>query len=541
MNMKKIAAILLVLALVFGMNAQAFAAESTSTITIKGNGEFKAYRILDAKNLGAVDPKAEEKEYVYEYTVNGTYRDVLKSVTQKTSDEDIIDYIKGKNAEGIRDFADAVYAAVKNMAADATSENGKIENAPYGYYLFAETEVSDLSSDTISLAMLNTAGLATVTVDTKEGVPEVTKKVLEVNDSTPAGEGNPKWDVKADHDMGDTVYYYIKGTVSEKYADYASYGYRFTDTMDPGLTYNDDMEIYVGGTMNDNGTYTKGVAITQYFKIEDSVGTDSKTTIIAESNLKEIPDVTITGDSEIYAVYSATLNEYAVIAKNGNQNTVVLEFENDPYHAGSGDKNPETPDLPNEPGRTPESTTVVFTLEAQVNKVDEKGAAVTGAGFTLYKYDADHTEEDKWIPVGTEIKVTEKDETTQKCIFEFKGLDTGKYKLVETTVPSGYNKAADVEFEIRAEYKGVADGHDASVVKLYVYKGSELVSEGNNKSFTIVTETDKTYISTDVINRAGLVLPSTGGVGTTLFYIAGALLLIGSLVVIVTKKRVNRD
>lgn len=136
---------------------------------------------------------------------------------------------------------------------------------------------------------------------------------------------------------------------------------------------------------------------------------------------------------------------------------------------------------------------------------------LAGAGFTLYKWDAAKND---WAAVGNEI--------TGKTTFEFKKLDEGKYKLVETTVPAGYNKADDVEFEIISTLEG-------TTLKDLTVDPSD--------SFTVTLESGK--IETDVVNNAGTELPSTGGMGTTIFYIAGGVLVVAAAVLLITKKRMN--
>lgn len=493
--MKKILAVALTLMLVLSLATTAFAA----SITIEGGAsgsEYAAYKLLNATN--AVD--AEGNNTLFAYTLNEKYTAILQSVTGKTAQADIVAYIQALDTDGIRTFANAVYEAIKAASpaidADYTTDEDKFEGVDQGYYLIAETKVGD-TADTFSLVMLDTAGDDEITITTKEDKPTVEKKVEEKNDST----GESSWGDSADHDVGDVINYEITGTVSSKYADYKSYYYSFSDTMVTGLTLNaDSIKIMIGET-----------DVTSQFDVDTT-----EHSFTATANLKELTGVTITDATKIIVTYTATLNENAVSGTTGNKNEVVLKYENDPYHEGDG--KPETPDEPEKPGETPKDENVVFTYDVVVDKVhktgeDENGnpvyGALEGAGFTLYKWNA---EANDWVAVENEI--------TGVTTFEFKKLDEGKYKLVETTVPEGYNKAADVEFEITSTLEGT------ELTDLTVTPAD---------NFTVTLESGK--IETDVVNNSGTELPETGGIGTTIFYILGGVLAVAAVVLLITKKR----
>lgn len=477
-KMRRIVSLVLAMVMVFAMSANVFAANITITGGASGS-VYVAYKVLNATDGG--DGK-------YAYTLNEKYEDVLKEVTGKENQKEIIEYIEALKADGIRKFADDLYNKINTKEVEYTSENGSFSNVDQGYYLIAEKTLGS-AQDTYSLVMLDTAGQKDITVNTKEGAPTVEKKVEEKNDST----GASSWGDSADYDVNDVINYRITGTVSSKYADYQSYYYSFGDTMDAGLTLNkDSIKVTIDGTdVTSQFTFVK----------EDHAFT-------ATANLKELAGVTINANTEIIVTYTATLNENAVSGTTGNKNTVVLEYENNPYHKGDGDSS--TPDKPETPGKTPEDVNIVFTYDVIVNKTDGKNA-LEGAGFTLYKY---NNKSQDWIAVGSEI--------TNVTTFEFKKLDEGKYKLVETTVPAGYNKADDIEFEIISTLDGVE------------LKG---LTVNPADKFTITLESGK--IETTVVNLSGAELPSTGGIGTTIFYVVGAILVVGAAVVLITRRRMD--
>ncbi len=514
-NIRKVLALVLAVMMVMSLATSAFAADITITGGADGS-QYAAYMLLNATTSEAGEEG--EKDDNFAYTLNKKYTAILQAVTGKTEQAEIVDYISALDADGIRAFADDVYAAIvaAGLEADAVAEGNTFTGVAQGYYLIAETHTGD-AADTISLVMLDTAGNSNITVKTKEDKPKVDKEVEEVNDST----GTTAWGESADHDLGDKINYRITGTVSDRYANYLSYYYSFTDTMSAGLTYNGDAKVYVV-----NGE-TK-TEVTEQFVIETLANG-----FTATSNLKELTGVTVNAESLIVVEYTATLNETAVIGGEGNPNEVYLEYENNPYHEADGDNNPKTPNKPEKPGETPKDICVVFTFEAVVNKVDAEGEALEGAGFTLYKWVADESEAGgTWVQIGEEIVGNDLTK------FEFLRLDAGKYKLVETTVPAGYNKAEDVEFEIVAEYTPVegTDG-DKTLTGLKVVKGEEILSDGEEASFTVSVE--KGTVSTDIVNNSGVELPSTGGIGTTIFYILGGVLVLAAVVLLVTKKRMS--
>lgn len=512
---RKLVAFLLATLMVMSMSMGVLAEAEKCTITITEGADgsvYAGYKLLDV-TVGTT--AGDEKTYAY--TVNDTYLDVLKSVTNQTTEEKIIEYIEDLRDDevGMRDFADAVYAAITEGSlpadikttdndnttdADESATKNIFENVDQGYYLIAETQTGS-DADTFSLVMLNTAGQSEVAIETKEDVPTVTKKI---------SEGNATADYTSAA-VGDTISFEITGTVSSKYADYESYYYCFMDTLSPGLTLNQDsIKIYVDGNV--------GQDITDQFNWEKT-----ENSFTAKSNLKEIASPTITAGSTIVVKYTATLNEGAVSTEEGNKNTVVLEYENDPYHADDdGDTDPKTPNKPTTPGETPEDVNVVFTYDVVVKKVDGSSAALNGAGFKLYKKDGE-----SWIALGEEQKG--EDIST----FTFEGLDADVlYKLEESTVPAGYNKADDIIFKIVPSFT------EADPVELE----SVSIQDENSTAINTFNTTDTLGTATvNVQNLTGSILPSTGGMGTTIFYIVGGVLVLVAVVLLVTRKRMKEE
>ncbi len=210
------------------------------------------------------------------------------------------------------------------------------------------------------------------------------------------------------------------------------------------------------------------------------------------------------------------LNGSAVIGGAGNVNTVYTHLLQRSNPGGTGT------------GTTPQDKNVVFTYQLVVNKEDEGGNPLQNAGFTLYKKDSSGT----WQTVSTLAPGTD---TT----FTFKGLDDGDYKLVESAVPEGFNKMEDIEFSITATHATSAPNPSLTSLNGATADGSVITLGSGTQQATVSLSTGT--ISTTIVNKAGSILPSTGGIGTTLFYVVGGALAVGAAVLLITKKRMDAE
>ena len=419
-----------------------------------------------------------------------------------------------------KDFSDLVGANLKGSGTDSVSvqlvnTNGVGAHSSYeitglmtGYYFVKNTTVP--AGGTHTDFILDVVGNATVTH--KGVVPTVIKKVKDINDSVDSS-ASP-WQDSADHDIGDTVEYKLEGTLPSNYADYKDYTYIFHDKLSAGLTYNSNAKVYV--VNGSNSTEITDDATISY----DS--TKYELTITFD-DLKTITTATIDKDSKILVEYTCTLNSNAVIGSAGNPNEVYLEFSNNPNQAGGGTT------------VTPKDKVTVFTFSLQADKVDENNAPLTGAGFTLFKAykldsngllpagktEATHADlptaptGTKWVAVGAEL--------TGTTTFTWTGIDDGHYALLETTTPAGYNTMDPVEFDVTTTHD--TDSADPQLTAL----ASTLAN------FTASLSTG--LIDGDIVNTTGTVLPSTGGIGTTIFTVSGIVLMLGAVILLVSKKR----
>ncbi|MGI6535282.1 MAG: SpaA isopeptide-forming pilin-related protein [Eggerthellaceae bacterium] len=356
----------------------------------------------------------------------------------------------------------------------ATSADNKVTVTGDGYYFLKDvTEEANIGSDTYSKYMLKVVGDETITA--KDTTTTSEKFVKEKNDSTGT---ETDWQKVADYDMGDQVPFELVGTIANDYGDYTTYEFSFVDTYNK-TQFGDPQNV----TIKVDGTAVSQDELTAAgYKLST---TDDGFTI-SFTDLKKITEVK--AGSKITAEYTAELLTTANIGSTGNKNTSHITFSNDSNQSGHK-------------GKTPDDTVIVFTYQTVVNKVNEQQQSLDGAGFTLYKKGADGN----YTAVGNELKTGHQ--------FTFKGLDAGDYKLVETTVPAGYNKMDDIEFSITS----TLDNTNKALTAL-----SGDVTSG---TATFTANTDDGSLATTVVNKSGSTLPSTGGMGTTILYIVGAAII----------------
>ncbi len=480
----------LLMAVSMGLTAFAEGA-ATYTLTLTGTATghtYEAYQIF----TGDLSTEGEKKvlsnvEWGTDVTYKGTESaaDVAKALGDGTM---TIEVLEGKLTLG---------TPVKTV--ESSQGYTVIDGLAAGYYLVKDKDGSQKdSSDAYTKFIVEVVGDTKAAI--KSDVPTVEKKVMDTNDSTGDTSG---WQDSADYDIGDDVPYQITGKMPNNIADYTSYKYVFTDTMSAGLTY--DPEDSNHKAVIKIGTVDVTSKFTQDVKKDETSG---KTTVTwACDNLKGIDGVTLDKDTKVVVTYSAKLNEHAVIGAAGNPNTVNLTYSNNPNKGGEG-----------ETGKTPDDKNIVFTYKTVVNKVDQDQKPLAGAAFKLEKKNSN----------GTYTMVKEFKAGTETS-FEFKGLDDGDYKLTETTTPAGYNTIAPIEFTISAEHETTADEPTLK----------SLSGNAKNGEATFTFDKDTDSLTTDVVNKKGSTLPSTGGIGTTIFYVAGCAMVVLAGVMITARKRAN--
>lgn len=175
-------------------------------------------------------------------------------------------------------------------------------------------------------------------------------------------------------------------------------------------------------------------------------------------------------------------------------------------------------------GTTVSDEVTAFTFTVEFDKVDGKsGDALDGAGFTLYKK---NDNDGSYSVIRDEVK--------GNTAFSFSGLGAGDYKLVESTTPDGYNTMEDLEFSIVADSKEDADGNAYVTVLKIVSQGSDLNGEMIDGWQASV---DTGILNSDIANFKGSELPSTGGIGTNVFYAVGGVIVFAVCIVLIRKRK----
>lgn len=404
----------------------------------------------------------------------------------------------------------------------ATDHTGGINIPKSGYYLIVDT--STFSDDDFyhaynSFFLLNVPQTPyVVLVNHKVVKPTVEKEVYDNNDIGSTG----GWGSSADHAINEPFQFRLiaKLPASENngraYDYYKEYAVCFTDTLSDGITFDklDTVEI-----TNGDGSDSKEITDTDYTLVKDLHEAGLPSSIkLSIDNVKKCADAAgldLNDGATITVTYTAHLNEkaYVNIAGGGtdNKNRVYLEYSNNPRISTSLD-------------HTPESEVCVYTYQLNNTKYrddDTPGNELAGAGFRLYS-GKDCTKEQE-----IKLKKNTTDGTYSPYFgadagdemfsdehgqFNVKGLDAGTYYLRETKTPDGYSACPDTTIVISAT-------HDEHNVNL---SGE---SNLNNKIINI--------------KAGGITLPSTGGIGTTLFYVVGGGLMVAAIVLLVTKKRME--
>lgn len=502
---------------------------------------YKAYQIFS----GEVDAEGTLTNVQWANTANGAaFLTALKGSAIGSSFTDCetaaaVAAVLGKeqkDSELLQNFATFAASQKENLKVVNAEAAESISVTADGYYLFED--VSTLTSTTGAktrylIAQVDAEKGLDITV--KSSLPSVEKKIKENAKNVAYGaEANETeeyvgagYNDVADYNIGDAVPFKLIGTLPSRLDDYKTYKYTFHDTLGKEFTAPAEGNIKVSCKTGDTITdITNKATIT----VTAATATEG-----AKINV-EFADIKAAGatkDSIITVEYSAVLSSGAVIGLDGQTNEVYLEYSNNPNAGGEG-----------ETGNTPVDKVIAFTYELDVNKVDASTKdALKGAKFKLQAADGDHANQWAVLTENSDGNYTVSGWTTDETAateFENKtgntfaviGLDSGKYNLKETAAPSGYN-TPDAPFVVDLTATTVnnqdwdsftaSDALTALTVKLDETTGKADVNTGKGE----VT----------VGNSSGSSLPSTGGIGTTIFYVAGGVLVVGAGVLLITKKR----
>lgn len=406
-----------------------------------------------------------------------------------------------------------------------------------------------------------------VKMSLKGDAPSSEKKVLDNNDSEVildlSGLQNVAdgWKDSADHDINDQVPFQLRATTAGNVSSYVKYHITFQDKQGPGLdaptsyvikVLDTDFELTAGGD-----AVTKEIGNTKVTVKNETpdAGRTFAVRVDFESTTKDAYLDAALNSTPITVTYTSKLNGNAVIGSTGNPNEMCIKYSNNPE-----DKTGE------EEGTTPDDKVIVFTYKVVVDKTDEKGESLKGAQFHLFKEVPENTTGAKtgaeWknevIEGANADEITKIKEAANKLDdakyyvqagvktineevqFDFAGLDDGKYVLIESKVPAGFNPWQSVEVTITATH---TDGAAPALTELTCTAPFTTSNAAAGTVERLKENTTHSRVSgeayAEIINNSGSTLPETGGMGTTIIYILGAALVIGAGVVLVSRKKVD--
>lgn len=540
---KKVLSVFLALMLVAGIGCTSLMAMSetahaarTGTLTVNGTTAGKTYAVYKVFDLTQSGEN-------YSYTVNNNFVQYFKS----KKIDDPVEYV-GKltaNSAELSKLAQSIFAwASENGVTpaakkEATGDSMTIDGLGYGYYLLNPLGGSKADNGYATMFSMNTLSGKDTNINVKAVYPTVDKEIK--------GEGKTN-----SASIGEDVTYVLKSAVPDM-TGYRGYYFIFNDTLSKGLTYKNIESIKVG-----DKTLTKDEYEVIGPDTADNGGTKIK--IVLKDFFRNYKDK---AGSDITVEYKATLNKDAE-AGTAEKNKASLTYSNDPSYDYQGDK--PTPGSNAPVGETATTETETYTTSLTINKTDGNkkltGAAfrITGNGVkivvttgdvytkaeggTFWKLkDGTYTTDD---PDGAGMDKSKYESTTDKYKKEakavintkganvnaeafvnsdgtltFTGLGAGSYKISEIVVPDGYNAIDDFDVNItfdktQKKFTAVASN------------GNTVSADGNKLSMTVV-------------NKSGSLLPSTGGIGTQIFYILGAILLIGGGAVLFGRRKIRNN
>ena len=522
---KKLLAALLAVAMVCAMAIPAFAYDTKEDID--KNHCYDAFQIFKGdvsddntiSNVQWGQNIPDDKDFLAQLKEDPTLRIPFQDAN---SLQEVLDVMKGWTTSDDNSIAFARFvcnyiytdAHANSTPVKQGGHTGGFELDEAGYYLIVDTSSFSSSADGDSYHAYNSFLLKVnkahydVQITPKVEKPTVEKKVYDNDDNSTSGDNNG-WGSSADHAINEEFKFRLiaKLPASEgrAYDYYNKYTVCFNDTLSNGISFDklDTVEI-----TNGDGGASQVIDAANYTLTPNDPQSFFKLSI---DNVKTcVPD--LNKGATITVTYTAHLNENAAVNGSAeNKNSVRLQYSNNPRPDGEYW------------GYTPESEVYVYTYQLNNTKraETENGTPLPGAGFRLYS-DADYKNEVKLYQDG-EFYYPIKDATdkNKEAVemksaangqFNVKGLDAGTYYLKETTTP--------------------ADFTPCSVIPPVTITANH---NGNH------VELDSSKLSTTIINKkaGGITLPSTGGIGTTLFYVVGGGLMVAAIVLLVTKKRME--
>lgn len=462
------------------------------------------------------------------------------------------------DSETIDQFAEVVAPFLTVVAGTSTDEGDcyEISGLVAGYYLVKDQDDTlDNKNDVYTKYIIRV--LKDQTVTPKGDVPSVDKEINDTVDGT--------FNEVEDFDISDTAYYKWTATLPSNLKSYEKYIYQFTDNLPKGLKFTRFEQIYIEG--HDGNRVHTFYDVTDADPANDTLPAGISTNLVENGDMTSVLTLNF---ADLLTLYPSILPTHKLIVKyscmvtrdalfvNAMTNTVSAKFSNNPNGTGDGDL-----------GETPDDVAHAFTFKINVDKYDADNAAtkLEGAEFVLYyertvadstvKYYAQVVTEEMvyvvdgdgnvtstlrpeaermlngtpvdgddigvvygWTDVRANASVLDTDATGKLAV---RGLDEGIYYLQETKAPAGYN-LMETPVQIKIVPKYTVAGNTASVEVSY--------------------EVDSIAQASDTVgvrNSSGSTLPVTGGIGTTLFYVFGSVMVLAAVVLLITKKRMTAE
>lgn len=489
-NLKKLAALVLALMMILSLAAVASAADGKGSVTINGVGEetkYAIYQLLDLESYNVADG-------AYSYKVNSAWEAYFQTAEAKTyfSIEEgtgYVSWIAGDDAAAVAEFAkkalayaqangiDPLKSSVNDGEFVITEEEGKLKG------VFSDLPLGYYLVDSSMGAL---CGLTTTNPDAyitaKNGEPSIQKQVKE--------DGTGGFGPSNSADIGQIVEFLTTITVHDGAQNYVLH-----DKMSAGLTFQAVTAVeYIDAS--EGKTDRETVSVDNYTVVESRTELEDDCTF--EVRFKDEFCATLNTNDKLLVTYTAMLNRNAVIAGAGNANETKLSY---------GDSH-----------NTTTSQTTTYTFAIDIVKTDSQNKLINGAKFRIY--DAATGGNEVAVVLmddGVTYRRARADETgieieVKEGKVRVVGFDNGTYYLEETQAPDGYNKLTARQRFI------ISDGNLDSIFNDGIYS---------------------TGSGVHVVNKTGSMLPETGGVGTTLFYIIGGVLVVGAVVLLVAKKRMK--
>lgn len=499
---------------------KAFAVAGTGTLTVSGHAELAGKNVTIVKMFSATksgDNVGYALESAWEAFFQGLDETTMDNLTGPELSQAAYSYVSGlgsgkNDSSSMLEFADAAREYVRNHSArfDAlsttktagTASQGKASasftNVAYGYYLAFPADGSTSANRTTDATLVNVLD-TNVTWEIKSEYPTVDKTVAGVNGGNANGGGAA---------IGDELTFTLTSKVPDM-TDYAQYVFKFIDTLSAGLTLQDGSGDVVlpASPLKSGITVQVGQTTLQPQNFSAAAVAESGNTKLTIDLSKYLTDnkSTLTAGDAITVTYKAKLNDKAVVdGDTANTNEAKVEYSTDPQNPQGG-TDTSTPDK-----------THAYTFKFGINKQDEKQTALAGAEFKIWQDKGDSAFGDD----DTALKFDDKNNgkyvlnangsvetitTDDTGKFNVEGLEEGTYWVEEVKAPEGYNKLAKpVKVVIEATYN----------------------EDGTLKSHSVVYGESSNAVHSDhavvIVNKAGTLLPETGGMGTILFTLVGA-------------------